>query len=90
MRRGNVSITTGENPSLSVEGIGDLQMELLRGPDGNPTTIKNAMFGFAPEFKVGKGSGSYTLFGESYEGGYGETTDFEFSSESTEEEHLRA
>jgi hypothetical protein len=61
-----------------------VSMELLRGPDGSPTTVSNAMFGFAPTFKVGKGSGRYEIFGEGHEGQYGETADFEFSTEMAE------
>jgi hypothetical protein len=53
----------------------------LEGPDGTPTTVKGAMFGFAPEFKIGKGPGKSDRFGLSYEPIYGESADFEFASE---------
>jgi hypothetical protein len=85
MRRGPVSVTGGENPSTSVGGVGDdLSIELYRGPDGAPTTVSNAMFGFAPTYRVGKGSGRYEVFGSTYEGQYGETTDFLFSTDMPE------
>lgn len=31
-----------------------LTFEPLPGPDGGVTTVKNAMFGFAPEFRIGR------------------------------------
>lgn len=90
MQRARLTVSDGDNPSTSIGGVGDLTMELLRGPDGTPTTVRNAMFGFAPEFKVGKGSGTFETFGSRHEGSYGETADFEFSTETEGAVHLRA
>ncbi|HEX9349928.1 MAG TPA: DUF1326 domain-containing protein [Gaiellaceae bacterium] len=87
MERASVSVT--EN-SFSVAGKTDITFEPYTGPDGSPTTVKNAMFGFAPEFKIGKGSGSSDAFGLPFDAGYGESTDFEFSSEMAGELHPRA
>jgi hypothetical protein len=84
MQRARVNLSDGESPSVSVDGVGEFSVELLRGPDGSPTTVSNAMFGFAPTFKVGKGSGRYKVFGSDYEPEYGEGADFEFSSEMAE------
>ena len=60
--------------------------EALPGPGGGVTTVKNAMFGFAPEFLIGKGKGGSDLFGLDFEAVYGETADFTFSSEMAEGE----
>ena len=83
--RAEVTFSDGERPSGSVEGRSDLGFEPLVGPDGGPTTVKNAAFGFAPEFKIGTGSGRSNAFGLSYdEAHYGETAAFEFASEQPE------
>ncbi|GAP47100.1 DUF1326 domain-containing protein [Streptomyces azureus] len=84
MERAKVSLTDGERPGLRVEGRTELSYEPLTGPDGSSTKIKNAMFGFAPEFEVGRSSGRSDAFGLSYEASYGETADYVFSSEETE------
>ena len=41
------------------------------------------MFGFAPEFRVGRTSGSQSAMGIEFDARYGETADYEFSSEPT-------
>lgn len=58
--------------------------EPLRGVDGNPTTIKNTAFGFAPEFEIGSSTGQLEVFGHSFDASYGEAGDFEYTSESHE------
>lgn len=83
--RASVTFTDGEQPGGSVEGRSELRFEPLLGPDGKPTTIRNAVFGFAPEFKIGTGSGRSNAFGLSYdEAHYGESGAFEFASEQAE------
>jgi hypothetical protein len=62
--------------------------EALRGLDGNPTTMSNAAFGFAPTFEIGSTSGKVEAFGYSFEASYGERADFMFTSE--EHEQIRA
>lgn len=42
------------------------------------------MYGFAPEFRIGKGPGHSDLFGLEFDGIYGETSDFVFASEMPE------
>jgi hypothetical protein len=84
MQRGRVTMSDGDSPSGSVAGIGDFGIELLRGPDGSPTKVTGAMFAFAPEYKVGKGSGKIEVFGSSYDARYAETADFEYSTEMAE------
>jgi hypothetical protein len=87
MQRGRV---TADEKSGSVAGVGDFQFEPFTGADGSPTTVKGAMFGFAPEFKVGKGSGRAQILGETAELRYGEGADFEFSTEMAGEIRPRA
>ncbi|MFJ5727060.1 DUF1326 domain-containing protein [Streptomyces paradoxus] len=84
MERSKVSLTDGERPGLTVEGRTELSYEPLTGTDGSPTKIRNAMFGFAPEFEVGRTSGRSDAFGLSYEASYGETAEYVFSSEEAE------
>ncbi len=80
VQRGSVSLSDGDRPTARVGDLSEYSIEAHRGMDGNPTTIKNAMFGFAPEFKIGKASGSANIFGETFEPIYGEYADFEFTS----------
>jgi hypothetical protein len=87
MQRGRV---TADEKSGSVAGVGDFQFEPFTGADGSPTTVKGAMFGFAPEFKVGTGSGRAQILGETAELRYGEGADFEFSTEMAGEIRPRA
>jgi hypothetical protein len=84
VERASVSLSNGDRPSANA-GDASVSFEPLDGPAGGHTTVKNAMFGFAPEFRVGHGSGSSNLFGLDFDGQYGETADFEFSSEMGEE-----
>jgi hypothetical protein len=81
MQRTRVSLSDGDSPSGSVAGVGDFGTEFLRGADGSPTTVSNAMFGFAPTFKIGKGSGRFKVFGSDHDANYAEGAEFEFSSE---------
>ncbi|OAR25196.1 hypothetical protein A8W25_05965 [Streptomyces sp. ERV7] len=83
MERARVALTGGDSPGLTVEGRTELSYEPLTGPDGSSTKIKNAMFGFAPEFEVGRTSGRSDAFGLSYEASYGETAGYVFSSAET-------
>lgn len=85
LERGSVSFSDGGNPSASVSGSTDqFTFQPLAGADGNPTTVKNAMFGFSPEFKIGKATGHSDAFGISFDANYAETGDFHFSSEAAE------
>jgi hypothetical protein len=87
MQRSRVTV---DGKSASVSGVGDVQFEPFTGPDGSPTTVKGAMFGFAPEYKVGKASGRAQALGETFELSYGESAEFEFSTEMAGEVHPRA
>jgi hypothetical protein len=78
MERASVDVT---DTSISVAGKTDITFEPYTGPDGSPTTVKGAMFGFAPEYKIGKASGQSDAFGLPFDAKYGEGADFEFSTE---------
>lgn len=84
VERASVTFSDGVAPSASVGGGTSFTFESLPGPDGGVTTVKNAMFGFAPEFLIGRGPGRSDLFGLGFEGVYGETGDFTFASEMAE------
>ncbi len=90
MRRASITFQNGETPSATVSGMTEIGFEPARGPDGNPTTVKNAMFGFAPEFEIGTATGRSDAFGLTFDPIYGETAEFEFSSEEAGEVHGRA
>lgn len=84
LERASVSFSDGDTPSGSVAGRVILTFEPFPGPDGGVTTVKNAMYGFAPEFRIGKGPGHPDFFGLEFDGVYGETSDFTFASEMAE------
>jgi hypothetical protein len=84
MERAAVSFSDGDKPSGRV-GDASIAFEPLEGPAGGHTTVKNAMFGFAPEYRVGRAPGHSDWFGLDFDGEYGETADFEFGSEMAEE-----
>ncbi len=84
VERAKVELSDGDRPKGTV-GDSSFGFEPLEGPDGTHTTVKSAMFGFAPEFRVGKAPGSSDRFGIGFDGTYGETADFEFGSEMPEE-----
>jgi hypothetical protein len=91
---GLVSSLAVERASVSVSestvtlGDGSFSFEPLMGPDGNPTTMSNAAFGFAPMFEIGHAHGTVEAFGHSAPASYGEAADFDYFSES--HEHIRA
>jgi hypothetical protein len=87
MQRGSVSC---DERSGKVGDIAQFQFEPFMGPDGTPTKVRNAMFGFAPEYTVGKTSGSGAVLGETLNFSYGEGSNFEFSTEMAGEVRPRA
>ncbi|MBT2513447.1 DUF1326 domain-containing protein [Arthrobacter sp. ISL-30] len=84
VERASIMLSDGESPSVSVGESANYTFESLPGPEGGVTTVKNAMFGFAPEFMIGKGPGHSDLFGLDFDGVYGETGDFSYASEMAE------
>jgi hypothetical protein len=78
-QRGRVSFSDGDAPSAEIAGA-SINFEPLKDAQGTTTTVKNAMFGFAPEFKIGKSSGRVEAFGDQWENVYGESADFEYTS----------
>lgn len=85
VERAPVKLSNGDRPSGSVGDQSNFTFEPLEGPGGTQTTVKNAMFGFAPEFRVGRAPGHSNVFGIEFDGDYCETADYEFSSEQAEE-----
>jgi hypothetical protein len=83
--RDSVTYSDGDTPSASIGGSSEATFAPRRAPDGSPTTVKGAMFGFAPEYKIGTGSGKSDRFGLSFDPNYAEAADFEFASEQSEE-----
>jgi hypothetical protein len=85
VERGGVSFSDGDRPSASVGGH-DHTFEPLAGPEGSgtQTTVHNAAFGFAPEFRVGKTSGHVSVMGLDFDAIYAESADYEFASEMAE------
>src|ERR671923_2076325 len=57
VERASISFSDGDEPSAKI-GDTDVNFEAFKGADGKPTTARNAGFGFAPEFTLGKSSGS--------------------------------
>jgi hypothetical protein len=90
VERGRITVTDGDRPSASVEGKTEFSFEPFTGPDGSATKVNNAMFGLAPSYMIGKGSGHSEAFGFTYDASYGESADFEYSTEMAGEVHPRA
>jgi hypothetical protein len=84
VERGEVSFSDGDQPSATVRDV-SFTFEPLEGPGGAHTTVKNALYGFAPEFRVGRAPTHSNLFGLEFDAIYGETADYEFASEMAEE-----
>ena len=72
------------NGSVSIGEMAQFTFEPAHGRDGSPTTVKNAIFGLAHEYQIGKGTGRSTAFGMGYEASYGQSADFELSSETAD------
>jgi len=89
MERAAISL---ENGNGSIAGKTEFSFEPLPAADGSTTRVRGAMFGFAPEYTIGKSSAKSDAFGLSFstQGAYGEHADFEYSSEATGEVHPRA
>jgi hypothetical protein len=85
MDRAKVTFSDGDKPSGAI-GDSSFTFEPLPGPEGSnaQTTVSNAMFGFAPEFRVGHAPGKMNNHGIEFEAIYGETADYEFASEQAE------
>jgi hypothetical protein len=79
VERAAVSFSDGDEPSAKI-GDTDVNFEAFRDGEGNVTTAKNAAFGFAPEFTLGKSSGSSGVLGIDFEANYGEAAEFEYAS----------
>lgn len=85
VERGKISFSDGDTPSGAVDDRANFRVEPFTGPDGGVTTIKNAMFSLAPEYKIGRATGHSEIFGLGFDSVYGETADYTFSSEAAED-----
>jgi hypothetical protein len=85
MERAPISFSDGDRPSASI-GDSNWTFEPLEGPGGSgaQTTVRNAAFGFADEYRVGKAPGRMSALGIEFEAVYGETADYQFASEMPE------
>jgi hypothetical protein len=85
VERAPVSFSNGGNPSGRI-GDSEFSFEPLPGPEGSgtETTVKNAAFGFAEEYRSGKATGHHTTLGLDFDATYGEAADYEFASEMEE------
>jgi hypothetical protein len=83
--RGSVTFSDGDTPSGSIAGA-EFTFAPLPGPEGSDAqaTVRNAMFGFAPEFRIGRAPSHQSALGIEFDAIYGETADYEFSSEQVE------
>ena len=83
--RARVTFTPGDKPSITIGDRADIRVEPYVGPDGSPSVVRNAFFGFAPEFKVGRSFGrSDDALGVAFDPVYGETADYDYTSETTD------
>ena len=82
--RGKVSVS---DDGGSINGT-SFSFEPFKGPDGSDTTVSSAMFGFAPTYTIGKTAGKADVMGISFDADYGESADYEYSSE-TADVHAR-
>ena len=78
MERASITVS---GSSVTIAGKSEYSFEPYTGPDGSPTIVRGAMYGFAPEFQVGKTTGKSDSFGLSFESSYGEKAEFEYSTE---------
>jgi hypothetical protein len=85
MERAPVGFSDGDSPSGSI-GDSSWTFEPLAGPEGSgaQTTVKNAAFGFAEEYRIGRAPGQISALGIDFDAIYGETADYEFASEMAE------
>ncbi len=85
MERAKVTFSDGDRPSASI-GDSSYTFEPLAGPEGSDThtSVSNAMFGFAQEYRIGRAPGKMSNHGIEFDAIYGETADYEFASEQAE------
>jgi len=80
VERAPVGFKAGKKPSATIGKWTTAAVDPITAPDGSLTTIKGAPFAFAPEYTVGRGSGSTKgAFGLTFDHVYGETAEFEYA-----------
>lgn len=79
LERAAITFSDGERPKVSVAGMAEMEFQPYVGQDGTPTIVKNAMFGFSPEYQIGRAKGSRSnAFNLSCEFEHGEGGDYEW------------
>ena len=81
MERGSVTFSDGDTPSASIRDS-KFSFKPIVGPDGShsETTVHNAPFGFAPEFRIGRcEGGKQSNLGIEFDALYGETAEYMFA-----------
>ena len=75
-----VTFSDGDTPSASI-GESQFTFQPVQGPDGShaETTVHNAPFGFAPEFRVGRAPGKMSNLVVEFDAIYGETAEYMFA-----------
>jgi hypothetical protein len=87
MERASVTMT---DSGASIGGVGEFSWQAFTGPDGSATVVRKAMFGFAPEYEIGRTSGHLTTKVGDIDAVYGESANYEFATDMAEEIHPRA
>lgn len=80
VERGKVNYSDGDNPKGGVEGKSDITVEIIRSPDGAPTTVRQSAQHWRPEYMIGKASGHSKVFDLEFDPIYGEVADYSFVS----------
>ena len=78
VERRSISFSDGDEPSAKI-GDTTVEFKAYRDQEGNPTTVSNAAFGFAPTFTVGTSSGRSSVLGIEIDAEYGEAAEFEYT-----------
>jgi hypothetical protein len=80
IERAPITFKAGKKPSATIGKLSKYEVDPITGPDGGTVTVKDAPFGFAPEYTIGKANGtSKDAFGMSFVPVYGEYAEFEYA-----------
>ena len=77
--RAPIAFSDGAKPSATIGARSTIGFEPAAAPSGVLTTVKNPPVSFAPEYRLGKGSGASDGPFGAFEHVYGETAEFELS-----------
>jgi len=81
VERAPITFKGGKKPSATIGKWSKYEIDPITGPDGGTVTVKDAPFGFAPEYTIGRATGeSKKAFGSiSFEPIYGEYAEFAYA-----------